>query len=149
MLRDNSLLVIVLCAILEGSLCAPRIREDSIKPTCLTKTDYPYTFFGTKTTYLHPDIGNENTDPIRLPGSIKLQSLNSYTFIKQQHNTHNSLFSYKSGLFQVASAPKVNVNCGNHTSLTCTECKYGKSGCVGGDCQWNENGMKCDKKGTF
>ena len=90
MLRDNSPLVIVLCAILEGALCAPRIREDNIKPTCLTKNDYPYTFFGTKTTYLHPDIGNENTDPIRLPGSIKLQSLNSYTFINQKATTQHT-----------------------------------------------------------
>ena len=84
MLRDNRLLFVVLCATLQGGLCAPRIREDNIKPTCLTKNDYPYTFFGTKTTYLHPDIGNENTDPIRLPGSIKLQSLSCYIFINKK-----------------------------------------------------------------
>ena len=42
--------------------------EDSdIMPTCLSKKSSPYTFFGTKTTYLHPDIGNMNTDIIQLP----------------------------------------------------------------------------------
>ena len=94
MLRDNSLLFIVLCATLQGGLCAPRIREDNIKPTCLTKNDYPYTFFGTKTTYLHPDIGNENTDPIRLPGSIKLQSLSSYTFNPSNKTSHLIHYSH-------------------------------------------------------
>ena len=81
MLRDNRLLFVVLCATLQGALCAPRIPKDDVKVACLTKNDYPYTFFGTKTTYLHPDIGNQNTDPIRLPGIIKLQSLSSYNLL--------------------------------------------------------------------
>ena len=90
MLRHKHLLFVVLFTTWEGALCAPRIQEDYVKPTCLTKNYYPYTFFGTKTTYLHPDIGNDNTDTIRLPGSIKLQSLNSYTFINQKTTTQHT-----------------------------------------------------------
>ena len=39
-----------------------------METTCLTDNDTPYTFFGTKTTYLHPEIGNKNTVLIQLPG---------------------------------------------------------------------------------
>ena len=39
----------------------------SIQPTCLTHNENPYTFFGTKTTYLHHYIGNQNIDEINLP----------------------------------------------------------------------------------
>ena len=45
---------------------------DTISKTCLSERTSPYTFFSTKTTYLHPDIGNMNTDIIQLPRKIKL-----------------------------------------------------------------------------
>ena len=46
--------------------------KDIISKTCLSERTSPYTFFSTKTTYLHPDIGNMNTDIIQLPRKIKL-----------------------------------------------------------------------------
>ena len=45
---------------------------DIITKTCLSERTSPYTYFSTKTTYLHPDIGNMNTDIIQLPRKIKL-----------------------------------------------------------------------------
>ena len=46
--------------------------NDIITKTCLSERTSPYTYFSTKTTYLHPDIGNMNTDIIQLPRKIKL-----------------------------------------------------------------------------
>ena len=46
-------------------------HEDEIVPTCLSKKTNPYTFFSTKTTYLHPEIGNVNTDIIQLPSKFQ------------------------------------------------------------------------------
>ena len=37
--------------------------------TCLSEDENPYTLFDSKTTYLHPDIGNKNTDEIKVPGN--------------------------------------------------------------------------------
>ena len=45
--------------------------KDIIPKTCLSERTSPYTYFSTKTTYLHPDIGNMNTDIIQLPRKIK------------------------------------------------------------------------------
>ena len=42
--------------------------KDASIQTCLTDNKNPYTLFASKTTYLHPDIGNKNTDNIQLPG---------------------------------------------------------------------------------
>ena len=41
-----------------------------IMPTCLFNRTESYTFFSTKTTYLHPEIGNQNTDIIQLPRKL-------------------------------------------------------------------------------
>ena len=37
--------------------------------TCLSEDENPYTLFDSKTSYLHPDIGNRNTDEITVPGN--------------------------------------------------------------------------------
>ena len=60
--------------IVEGSGMEPMSNHptDTISKTCLSERASPYTFFSTKTTYLHPDIGNMNTDIIQLPRKIKL-----------------------------------------------------------------------------
>ena len=52
-------------------------NDIAVEPTCLADNENPYTFFGTKTTYLHPDIGNENTDEIKLPGKLWAIETNS------------------------------------------------------------------------
>ena len=58
----------------KGSGMEPMLNHptDTISKTCLSERTSPYTFFSTKTTYLHPDIGNMNTDIIQLPRKIKL-----------------------------------------------------------------------------
>ena len=54
-------------------------HEDDLAPTCLSKKTNPYTFFSTKTTYLHPEIGNMNTDIIQLPSKFQKLFLSNFT----------------------------------------------------------------------
>ena len=45
-------------------------QENGEQPSeiCFTLNKNPYTLFSTKTSYLNPDIGNRNTDEIKLSG---------------------------------------------------------------------------------
>ena len=122
-----------------------------IMPTCLSNRTESYTFFSTKTTYLHPEIGNQNTDIIQLPRKLvqccRVFDLGheSFTNIYSHSEIYQDINIVSLGLFQTSSAPKVNVNCGNHSTETCGDCTLGrgKYGCLKGDCHWEDKTSTC------
>ena len=65
--------------------------------------------------------------------------------LAQYYNNFQKDEYHISGLFQTSFGPRVNINCGKHVMETCADCTLGrgKSGCLKGDCHWDDRNATC------